>query len=380
MKYLPLVWAGIWRQRGRAILMLLQIASAFVLFGTLQGFDAGVDRTIADSHRDRLYVESRVALDDPLPIGMLAKIRSVPDVERVAERADFGGTYQRPNQYIPAAAVNADVFFGMYPEAKVSRGGVAALERDRAGAIVGLVTMRKYGWKVGEHVVIDSTVPKLGGSHDWGFDIVGTYDVSDHPTDSVLIITNLAYFNEERLTGPNHVNFFVAQIANPADADAIALAIDNAFANSPNETHTESGAELAVAQFQQLGDLDFIVHGVIGAVFFALLLATGALMMQSIRERVPELAVMKTIGFTDRRLLALLLAESVVFCVAAGAIGLGIGSALLPLARRDVGITIVPGIMFAEGIACAVLLAVLAAWIPARRGARLAVADALAGR
>jgi len=380
MKYLPLIWAGIWRKRSRAILMLLQIASAFVLFGVLQGLDAGVNRAIAQSHRDRLYVGSRVAFGNPLPLSMLPRIRSVPGVEYVVERAAFGGTYQRPNQFIPGAAVNADEFFKMYTEARASPRAVRALERDRAGAIVGDVTMRKYGWKVGDHIVIDSTVPKLDGSHAWGFDIVGTYDVAQRPTDSVLIIANLAYLNEGRLTNRDHVSFYVAKIASPRDAGTISLAIDNAFANSANQTHTQSGADLAAMQTQQLGDIDFLAHGIIGAVFFALLLATAALMMQSLRERTPELAVLKTLGFSDRAILALILIESVAFCVFAAAIGLAIGAAILPFARREIGFTLVPGIVFVEGIGCAVLLALAGAFVPARRGARLQVVDALAGR
>jgi putative ABC transport system permease protein len=380
MKYLPLVWAGIWRKRSRTILMLLQIASAFVLFGVLQGFNAGIKRTIAEQHGDRLYVGSKVAFGNALPTGMLPKIQSIRGVERVTERASFGGTYQKPDQFVSCAAIDADTFFKIYDEVEASPAAIAALERDRTGAIAGILTMRKYGWKVGEHIVLQSPVARTGGSRDWGFDIVGTFDVKTAGDSANGLIVNFAYLNDSRARGKDHVDMYVAKIDNAANAGTISLAIDNTFANSSNETHTQSEAELAAAQVQQAGDLQFIVHAVIGAVLFALLLATGALMMQSLRERIPELAVMKTIGFTDRRMLAVLLAESVTFCVAAAAIGLAIGSAVLPLARKEVGIATVPGLVFAQGIACAVALAIVAAWIPARRGSRLQVVDALAGR
>jgi putative ABC transport system permease protein len=380
MKYLPLIWSGIWRKRSRTVLMLLQVASAFVLFGVLQGFNAGVKRTIAEQHGDRLYVGSRVSLGTPLPTGMLPKIRSVPGVELVTERAGFGGTYQKPNQFVSCEAIDADTFFKIYDEVEVSPAAIAALKKDRTGAIAGIVMMRKYGWKVGQHIVLKSPLQRTDGSRDWGFDIVGTFNVKTAGDNANGLLVNFAYLNDSRLTGRDHAGMFVAKIDSAAHAGAISLAIDNLFANSSNETHTESEVELAAAQVQQVGDLEFIVHGVIGAVFFALLLATGALMMQSLRERIPELAVMKTIGFTDRRMLTVLLAESVTFCVAAAAIGLAIGSALLPLARKEVGIATVPGLVFAEGIGCAIVLAVIAAWIPARRGSRLQVVDALAGR
>jgi putative ABC transport system permease protein len=380
MKYVPLVWAGIWRKKSRAVLMLLQVASAFVLFGVLQGFNAGVQKTIAMQHGDRLYVGSSVSMGSPLPTGMLAKIRSVPGVEIVTERADFGGTYQKPNQFVSCEAVDPGPFFKIYNEVEVSPTAVAALEHDRTGAVVGLVTMRKYGWKIGQHITLHSPVAKTDGSRDWGFDIVGTFDVTDEGDSATGLLVNFAYLNDSRASGRDHVDIYVAKIANAARAGAISLAIDNLFANSPNETHTMSEVELAATQVQQVGDLQFIVHSVIGAVFFALLLATGALMMQSLRERIPELAVMKTIGFTDRRMLAVLLAESVTFCIVAAAIGLVIGAAILPLARKEVGIATVPGLVFIEGIACAIVLAIIAAWIPARHGARLQVVDALAGR
>lgn len=380
MKYGPLIWAGIWRKRSRTVLLLLQIAVAFVLFGVLQGVDAGINRAIAEAHGDRLYVASAVAMGNPLPLAMLARIRSVPGVEYVVERANFSGTYQNPNQHIPCAAVSAASFFKMYTEAKTSAGAVHALEADRTGAIIGIKTLRRYGWKIGEHIVLNASVPKRDGSHAWGFDIVGTYHVPDQPSQSVLLITNFKYLNDGRLTNRNHVDDFIAQIAHPQDAGTISLAIDNRFANSPNQTHTQSGAELAVAQTQQLGDIGFLAHGIIGAVFFALLLATGALMMQSFRERIAELAVLKTLGFTDRNVLALMLSESLVLCTVSAALGLGVGAALLPLARREIGMALVPGTVFAEGLGCAVVLALIGAWIPARRGARLQLVDALAGR
>ncbi len=370
-----------WRKRSRAVLMLLQIATAFVLFGVLQGLDTGVSEVIAESHADRLYVSSSVAVGDPLPMGLLARIRSVPGVEYVTERADFGGTYQSPQQPVSITTADAALLFKVYDEVKVAPAAVRALAADRTGAIVGDVSMRKFGWKVGERIVVASGLPKSDGSHDWVFDIVGVYDFPDHPENSAAIIANFAYLNESRLTGRDHADMFVVKVDHPADADAVGLAIDNAFANSSNETHTQSEAELQAAQLQQLGDLDFIVHAIIGAVFFALLFATGALMMQAVRERVPELAVLKTVGFTDRGILALILAESVAFCIVAAAIGLGVSVFLLPLARQLFsGIRHMPDIVFVEGGACALALALIGASIPAWRGSRLEVVDALAGR
>jgi putative ABC transport system permease protein len=122
------------------------------------------------------------------------------------------------------------------------------------------------------------------------------------------------------------------------------------------------------------------VGGIIGAVFFALLLATGALMMQSIRERTPELGVLKTLGFTDRLVMTLILVEAITFCVFSAGIGLALASFILPMARTQIGIASMPGIVIAAGIGLAILLALFGGSVPAWRGLKLQVADALADR
>jgi putative ABC transport system permease protein len=380
LKYFPLVWAGIWRKRGRAVLMLLQIASAFALFGLLEGLNSGIKRAIAETHGDRLYVGSSVSLGDPLPIGLLARIRSTPGVDFATMRSGLPGTYQQPDQQVSVIAADAAPFFAIYDEFAASKDALAALEGRRTGALVGKITMQTYGWKIGDRVVFQSPVPKADGSRDWAFDIVGVYDRLDDAANATGLIANFAYFNETRLAGRDSAQMFVAKIDDAGNAATIGLAIDNAFANSDHETRTQSEADLAASQVQQIGDLNFLARAIIGAVFFALLFATGALMMQSIRERRPELAVLKTVGFSDRLVTGLIVTEAVVFCLFSAGVGLAIASFVLPLARQLIGIAGVPGVVVAEGFAFAFLLALIGSSVPAWRGLKLQVADALAGR
>jgi putative ABC transport system permease protein len=379
-KYLPLVWAGIWRKRSRAVLMLLQIMSAFALFGLLEGFNAGIKLAIAATHGDRLYVGSSVSLGDPLPISLLARIRATPGVVFATTRSALPATYQRPDQGVPVIAGDAGSYFGIYDEISAPKDAIDALEKTRTGVLVGKVTMEKYGWKVGDRVVFQSPLPKTDGSRDWAFDIVGTYDRLDDPANATALICNFAYLDESRLTGRDSTQLFVAKIDSPANAATIGLAIDNAFANSDHETRTQSEADLAASQVQRIGDLNFLARAIIAAVFFALLFATGALMMQSIRERMPELAVLKTVGFSDRLIMGLIITEAITFCVFSAGIGLAIASFLLPLARQLIGIAAMPRVVLATGVGCAVLLGLIGGAVPAWRGMRLQVADALAGR
>src|SRR5579872_5152983 len=323
VKYFPLLWAGIWRKRGRTVLMALQIIAAFLLFGLLQGLNSGIEQVIAKTHSDRLYVASNVSMGDSLPISMLAKIRSVPGVLAAIPRSDFGGNYAKPNQFVPVVATDAATFSRIYDDVKISSGAVAKLGTTRDGAIAGVAVMQRYGWKVGDRVVLQTAIPRVDGSRDWAFEIVGTYDVTDDPAANTnSMIANFDYLNEARFTGRDRSDLYVARIASPADAAKMSLAIDNTFANSDHETRTQSEGDLVESQLQQAVDLNFIVRGIIGAVFFALLLATGALLMQSIRERETELGVLKAVGFSDALVMTLILCESISLCVVAAACGL----------------------------------------------------------
>jgi putative ABC transport system permease protein len=384
MKYLSLVWAGIWRKRSRTFLMLLQIVSAFVLFGLLQGIDSGIQTIVDRAHGDRLYVMSRRARAS-LPIGMTSRIRAIPGVEYVSPTYSLGGTYKKLNQYIQVNAVDVADYFRVYSELQCSPpGAVMALERLRTGAIVGGALMRSHRWKVGEHIVLNSGTPKLDGSGDWGFDIVGVCENPEQPDTTRSIVMSYDYLNESLASGRDQASFFMVKIDDPARAGAVSLAIDNAFANSPNETHTQSEADLQQGNLEQVGNLGFIIRAVIGAVFFALAFATSALMMQTLRERLPELATLKALGYSDQRVMVLVLIETAVFYVCAALIGLGIAAGLIPLARTQgiavQGVSTVPGSVFVSGIALALILALISAGVPAWRAARLSVTDALAGR
>jgi len=377
MKYLPLIWAGLWRKTSRTILMLLQIASAFLLFGLLQGLNSGVKEAIAKTHADRLYVGSHVSLGDPLPISMLSRIRAVPGVKEVTPVTQFGAQYQRPGQGIPITAVDANSFFKIFAEEIVAPEQIAALKANRAGGILGAAAAKRYGLKVGDRITLTAP-PRQDGSNAWTFDIVGTVEVPD--SEAGQLIVNYDYVNEARLAGRDTALTYVVLAESIARAGETGLAIDNAFANSSHETRTQSEGDMLASQIQRVVDLDFIVRGIIGAVFFGLLFATSALMMQSIRERTSELAVLKTVGFGDKLVMALIVAEAIVFCLFSAAVGLGGAALLLPKARALIGSVTMPTEVLVAGAGFAVLLALVGSAVPAWRGLRLQVAEALADR
>jgi putative ABC transport system permease protein len=380
MKYLPLVWAGIWRKRSRAVLMLLQIASAFLLFGLLQGVNSGIKQALARTHSDRLYVGSAVSLGVPLPISLLPQIRAVPGVKVATPFVQVPAIYQKQGQGMPMYAVDPEAYFGLGSDLVVSKEQVDALVRNRTGAIVGAVPAKRYGLKVGDRLSLQSPLPRRDGTNAWVFDIVGIFNNSEQENGAAAVVVHYDYVNEARLADRDTALLYVALAESAKVAPEVARAIDKVFANSSTETRTQSEGDLFASQIQRIADIDLVVGGIVSAVFFALLLATGALMMQSIRERVPELAVLKTLGYSDKLVMGLILVEAVIFCVFSAGVGLGLASLILPAARAQIGITAMPTIVIISGLGFAVALALIGGSVPAWRGLRLQVAEALAGR
>jgi len=381
MKFLPLVWAGICRKRSRSILIFVQVVIAFTLFGVLQGLNSAIKQAVASSHADRLYVGSRLRFGSPMPISIVARLRATPGVIGASYRFSFGGSYQRATQNVPIVGTDVESFLSMYPELRTEPAQVLQeLKQTQDGAIVGVVTLRKYGWKVGQRITLQSPLPRKSGSRDWTFQILGDYQDTEQPDQALPILANYHYINESQAGQPDTIAFAVVRIADPTRAEQVEQAIDRQFANSPNETLTQSEQELAQSQVENLGDLNVVVHRITAATFFVLLFATGALMMQSIRERTPELGVLKTLGFPDSLVMVLILSETLALCVAGSALGLWIASRILPLARGFIGLGSLPPVVVAAGLACAVVLALAGGAIPAWRGLRLRAVDALANR
>jgi putative ABC transport system permease protein len=382
VKFFPLVWAGIWRKRGRSILIFLQVIIAFTLFGVLQGLNSGIRHAVDATHANRLYVSSRLRVGDPLPISVMQRLETAPGVKLAAPMFQFAGQYQKPGQGMVVIATDAAAFMGMRPEFVVHPKQVEALRNTRSGVIVGAETVRRYGLKIGQRITLKSPVRKRDGSGDWSFDVVGTYENSDTPESGIALIVNYPYVNESLPEGQGKDQIAIATVLidDPTRATAIGDGIDRLFANSANETLTQSEHELAEAQVSRIGDLSLVVHRITAATFFVLLFATGALMMQSIRERTPELAVLKTFGFSDLRVMTLILTETVVLCLAGAAVGMWLASRILLLARDQIGIGSVPNDVMIFGVVSAALLALAAGAIPSWRGLRLKVVDALADR
>lgn len=382
LKFFPLVWATLWRKRTRTILTLLSVVVAFLLFGLLEAvnvaFSTGAN--YGDSHR--LVVAGKYSFTEILPLAYLQRIRSIPGVQDVTHASWFGGIYQTERNFFPQFAVDADTYLTVYDNFKVDPVQKTAFLNTRTGALVGRSLAQRFGWKIGDKIPIQATIwPKVDGSNAWDFDIVGFIDPATEAdkAQTEVMLFHYDYFNEARQFGKDYVGWYAVKVAPSAQPAVVAAAIDKEFANSPRETRTDSEKSFNQAFIKQMGDIELIISSILGAVFFTLLFLTGNTMMQSVRDRVPELAVLKTIGFSDPAVLTLVLAESLMLCLLAALIGLGLADLIMPtLAARMPGLRMSPEVILG-GCGIAVLLAVVVGILPALRAMRLDIVNALAG-
>jgi putative ABC transport system permease protein len=383
MKYFRLVWAGLWRKKTRTILTMLSIVFAFLLFGLLQGFNQGINEAVQRLDVDRLYVTPRMGQADPLPIAYYEQIKAIAGVKAAAPWSYFGGYFQDARNPIPAFATEARPLFEVYKELEIKPEYLDAMERTRTGALVRDTLAAKYGWEIGDRVPIGTSIWTLkSGGNTWYFDIVGIFDASAYGGGFPSFYLNQSYYAEAAAFGNNQTSLYVVRVEDPRQAAQVASAIDAKFANSNAETRTESESALMQRQLKQFADINFIANTIAGAVIFTLLFLTANTMMQSVRERTSELAVLKTLGFSDTKVLVMVLVEALMLCLFAAAVGLLLAGFIFtaPQLRAILGAVSMPTIVLVMGGAIAIGLALVSGLPPAWRAKRLNIVEALAVR
>ncbi|MFN7183987.1 ABC transporter permease [Thermomonas haemolytica] len=385
MKYLHLVWAALMRSKTRTLLTLLSVLAAFLLFGLLDSVRVAFNAGGSVAGANRMITLSRLSITQMLPYRLDAQIRAVPGVKKAAYAAWFGGIYRDPKNFFANFSVSPD-YLDLYPEFKLPKAQKEAWLADQRGAIVGEALAKQFGWKVGDTIPLQATIFPTRGSNDWQFTLRGIYKVADpkQKAQERVLFFHWKYFDEANDYVKGRVGWWVIEPSSPAVADRVAKAIDALSANSDHETKTQSEAAFNQAFAKQFADIGLIVTAIMGAVFFTLLLLTGNTMAQAVRERIPELAVLKTIGFSNRSVLWLVLAESVLLVVLGGLLGMLLAAAIVPMvSAASGGMVQLPGLLaqtWASGIALMVAIGLVVGLLPALRGMRLNIVDALAGR
>jgi putative ABC transport system permease protein len=388
MKYLHLVWAALFRRKTRTLFTLLSVLAAFLLFGLLDCVrmaftNAGGSIVGAD----RLVTFSKVSFTMALPKSLLPRIQAVPGVAEVSYANWFGGIYQEPKNFFANEAI-APNFLDLYPEWVMSAEQRKAFKETRSGAIVGESLAKKFHWKLGDKIPLQATIfPRKDGSNTWDFDLVGIFHVRDP---KLKAQENVMFFNWEYFYEANqfsvgaNVGWYAVKLADRSKADPVAQAIDRLSVDSDHETKTQSEQSFTTALVSQFANIGLIVGAIMGAVFFTLVLLTGNTMAQAVRERIPELAVLKTIGFSNRSVLGLVLAESVLLLLLGGAIGVALSGVVVDVARANLGdnLPLAPldASIWLRALGLMILIGLVVGALPAVRGMRLRIVDALSGR
>jgi putative ABC transport system permease protein len=385
MKYLPLLWAGLWRKPVRTVLTVLSIAVAFLLFGVLHGVMAGFTEVESKLSETRLRVTNRANIFEAMPVAYGPRIAQVQGVREVTYFAIFGGYYQEPKNSFSTAAWDVASFLDVIPQVKVPAEQRDAMLRTRSGALVGAELAERFNWHIGDRVTLHSLLwTRKDGSADWPFDIVGFCNAGpdDDRSFATEMYFNYDYIDSARATGNGTVNQFVVSLEDGAPVNDIAVAIDRLFANSSNETITMNERAWISNAIRQVGNIEMFIESIIGAVLFTLLFLAGNTMSQSVRDRLPEWGVLKALGYTDATVWLLVILESAVLTLIAAAIGLAIAASIFPTVFRSLGAgpIALPWHVCAVGFGLALLLALVSATIPASRARRLSVSEALAGR
>ena len=385
MKYFHLVWAALLRSKTRTLLTLLSVVAAFLLFGMLDSVRVAFNSGSSVAGANRMVTMSRLSITQMLPYSLDTRIRALPGVKRAAYAAWFGGIYRDPKNFFANFSVSPD-YLDLYPEFKLPAAQKKAWLADQRGAIVGEALARQFGWKVGDTIPLQATIFPTRGSNDWSFTLRGIYKVADpkQKAQERVLFFHWKYFDEANDYVKGRVGWWIVEPANADAADRVAKAVDRLSENSDHETKTQSEAAFNQSFAKQFADIGLIVTAIMGAVFFTLLLLTGNTMAQAVRERIPELAVLKTIGFSNNSVLWLVLAESVLLVVLGGALGLAIAAGIMPaVSAASGGMVQLPTVLpqtWAVGLGLAVLIGVVVGLLPALRGMRLNIVDALAGR
>ena len=383
MKFFGFIWKNLWRKKIRTLLTILSVFVAFLLFTMLSavGYAFTSGASVADA--ERLIVIDKISLINPLPEAYRNRIAATPGVHSVASASWFGGYYQDARNQFAQFPTSPYEYFSMYPELQIPQEQLEAWAKNRQGAVIGREIAEQYGLEVGDRIPIISPIwTMMDGSQNWEFIIEGIFHTDDPRGSTAFMLFQHDYFEESRLFGKGTIGWYIIRVQPGTDPVQVANAIDAQFANSANQTETSTEAAFAQSFAKQFGNIALIVTLILGAVFFTLLLVSGNTMSQSVRERISELAVLKTLGFTDGAVLAFVLAESIMIMLIGGLLGLGLGWVIVQAAAAQLA-AVLPGLFLSgEAALVAILImiggGILAGVFPALTAMRLSIIDALA--
>jgi putative ABC transport system permease protein len=384
MKFLPLVWRNLMRRKIRTIITVMTIVVAFVLFGALMAIRAAFSMGVDVAGADRLMMIHKVSIIQPLPQSYGERIKSTEGVTLLTHANWFGGYFREPSNFVQSMAVDPPTWLEMYPEFEVPADQKKTWLGDRTGAIIGADLAKRYGWKLGDRIPLLAPIYQRAKDGPWDFTVDAIYDSNKQGVDKTQFFFHYDYLNEVMRKLPNQgdqIGWYIFRVADPSTSDQLAKKIDAMFANSSAETKTATEKAFVSDWAKQVGDIGSIMMAITAVVMFFILFVAGNAMAQSVRERINELGVLKTLGFGDGRILALVLLESCTIAIVGGGLGLLLSWTVITVMGDPTGgmlpIFHFPPRDLVLGAVLVLALGVGTGLLPALQASRMKIVDAL---
>ena len=384
MNDLTLIRKGLFRKKLRAVLLILSILVAFLIFGVLgainTAFNAGVDTAAAN----RLVTVNKINFTQTMPLAYYGRIRQVDGVENVTHASWFGGYYQEPRNFVQSFAVDPATYIAAYPELVWEEGQADAFINTRDCLAVGADLLAMYpDWSVGRRIPLSSNIWRQpDGSSAWEVEICAVFDGDEEAVPTSYAMLSYAYFNESLAFNRDQIGWIVINTVDPSVNAQVIADIDAMFANSRAETETTTESAFNQAFLEQFGNIGMIIGLVSAAAFATILMIVGTTMFLAINERTREVAVLKTLGFSRPRIFTHVLSESILLSLIGGLIGIALASLAIAAAAAALG-SFLPGLQmpastFLTAIAIMIGFGFITGVIPAINAMRVQIVDGLA--
>jgi putative ABC transport system permease protein len=382
-RHLSFIVKNCWRNRRRTILTILSVGVSLSLLGVLMAiYHAFYFAEVTGWQAKRLVTRNKVSLALPLPQHYREKIKKIPGVREVYIEQWFGGQYidSRPEHFFARMAVEPDRIFTVFPDILMPEDQIRAFQKQRTAFISGVDLARKQGWKLGDKITLKGDIFPI----DLELTLRGIFTSPENAFAQDAMFFNREYLEQAIPVGRRgNAGDFVFLAEDINEIPRIETEVDDMFRNSPVQTKTDTLSAFALSFLALLGNVKLFLLSICAAVTFTILLVSGNTISMSVRERVKEVGILKTLGFTRGAILQIILGESILLSVTGGVLGLLIASSLTAMVRKQSALaaqlktlTIVPSVA-AACLGVAAMIGLVSAFIPAYNASRISIVEAL---
>jgi putative ABC transport system permease protein len=382
MNDLTLIRKSVLRKKTRAVLLILSIMTAFLMFAVLASFSRSFEAGAGATEADRLVTVNRINFTLTMPIAYWNRVKQVDNVEAVTHASWFGGYFQEQRNIVQAFAVDLETYLEVYPELVAVGGDLASVLARNDCIALGADLAAQFEWTLGQRIPLSSNIwRKSDGSRVWEVDVCMIFDGEDRDTPTNYLLMSYDYYNESLDFNSDQIGWMILLTGDPANNDQVARDIDALFANSRAETETTTESAFGQAFLEQFGNITLILQLVIGAAFATILMIVGTTMVMAINERRREVAVMKTLGFSSPRIFVHVIGESVLLSLIGGMFGVALAWGLLEAAGPTLAVA-VPGLrLHTEVLGASVMIMIafglVTGLLPALQALRLSIVNGL---